>query len=105
MKNRDELKTEYTERREHLSRRLLLRLRFYFVLMLIEFVVVVAEVANGSFAITSALFFGAVGFIIGIILTRRFHLSWDEKTDTMAGSTDVIGATKPRGRLLFTSQF
>jgi hypothetical protein len=92
MKKRDELKVEYKEHREHLNRRLLLRLRFYFFLMLIEFVVIVVEVVNGSFALTSALFFGAVGLVIGIILTRRFRLSWDEKTNTVAGSTDVIGA-------------
>jgi len=92
MKNRDEIKTEYKERREHLDRRLLLRLRFYLVLMLIEFAVIAVELLNGSFALTSALFFAAVGLIIGIILTRRFQLSWDEKTNTVAGSTDVIGA-------------
>ncbi len=73
MKNRDEIKTEYKERREHLDRRLLLRLRFYFVLMLIEFAVIAVELLNGSFAFTSALFFAAVGLIIGIILTRRFQ--------------------------------
>ena len=92
MKNRDEIKTEYQERREHLDRRLLLRLRFYFVLMLIEFAVIAVELLNGSFALTSALFFAAVGLIIGIILTRRFQLSWDEKMNTVVGSTDVIGA-------------
>ncbi len=60
--------------------------------MLVEFVFVVFEVATGGFAITSALLFGALGFIIGIIMGRRFRLSWDEKTNTVAGSTDVIGA-------------
>jgi hypothetical protein len=96
MKNRDEIKTEYKERREHLDRRLLLRLRFYLVLMLIEFAVIAVELLNGSFALTSALFFAAVGLIIGIILTRRFHLSWDEKMNTVVGSTDLIFVfTKP----------
>jgi heme/copper-type cytochrome/quinol oxidase subunit 4 len=91
MTKRDELKSEYTERREHIDRRLLLRLRAYFILMLIEFAIIVYEVLLGSVALTSALFFGAVGLIIGIIMTRRFHLSWDEKTNTVAGSTDAIG--------------
>jgi heme/copper-type cytochrome/quinol oxidase subunit 4 len=92
MKNKDEPKSEYKERREHLDRRLLLRLRFYFILMLIEFAIIVYEVLLGGVALTSTLFFGAVGLIIGIIMARRFHLGWDEKTNTVAGSTDVIGA-------------
>ena len=95
MKKRDEPKSEYKEHREHVTeqvaRRLLLQLRFHFILMLIEFVVIVVEVLNGSFALTSAIFVGAVGLVIGI-LTRRHRLSWDERTNTVAGSTDVIEA-------------
>ena len=60
--------------------------------MLTEFVVIVVEALNGSVALTSVLFFGAIGLVIGIILTRRFRLSWDERTNTVVGSTDVIGA-------------
>ncbi len=92
MAKRDVLKDQYKERREHVDRRLLMRLRFYFIAMLIAFVVIVFEVSNGSFAIATALIFIAVGLAVGIILTRRFHLSWDEKTNTVVGSTDVIGA-------------
>jgi cation transport ATPase len=92
MKKNNGLKNEYKERREHVNRRLLLRLRFYFILMLLEFAVIGFEVLNGSFAPTTALIFVAAGLVVGIILTRRFHLSWDEKTYTVVGSTDVIGA-------------
>ncbi len=92
MKKRDELKSEYVERREHVDRHLLIRLRFYFLVMLITFAVIVFEVLNGSFAPAPAVVFVVVGLAVGIILTRRFHLSWDEKTNTVVGSTDVIGA-------------
>ncbi len=82
----------YILSREYVARSLLIRLRFYFALMLIEFGVLAFEVLNGGFTLSRALFFVAVGLVIGVILSRRYRLSWDEKTNTVAGSTDLIGA-------------
>ena len=84
-------RSRYVER-EYVDRRLLLHLGLYFIVMLVTLAVVLVEVLNGSFAPVTALVCVAVGLVIGVVLTRRFHLSLDERTDTVVGTTDVIGA-------------
>jgi hypothetical protein len=56
------------------------------------FAAIVIEVLAGRFGIAFALIGVCVGLVIGIIVSRRYHISWDEETNNVIGRTDLIGA-------------
>jgi hypothetical protein len=53
---------------------------------------IVVEVLAGRFGLAYALIGVCVGLVIGIIVSRSRHLSWDEETNSVIGRIDWIGA-------------
>ncbi len=81
-----------TQDQSHVEKRLILRLRLYFIVMLVIFATIAFEVLDGNFAPTYAVIGGVVGLGVGVIVSRRFHLSWDAQTNNVIANTDLIGA-------------
>ena len=46
----------------------------------------------GRFGLALALIGVCIGLVVGIIVSRSRHLSWDEETSTVIGRIDWIGA-------------
>lgn len=85
MKKRKESKTQ------NIDRRLINRLRFYLLVIVVLLVVIVLEVVIGNFSIIFAFVGIIIGLIIGVIVSRIYNLSWDEETNNVVGNIDLIG--------------
>jgi hypothetical protein len=77
---------------ELIDPRLIKRLRIYVSIMVIMLLVIVFDILMGSFSIAWALGGIMVGLGVGIIVSRMYHLSWDEDTNNVIGRIDWIGA-------------
>jgi hypothetical protein len=95
MKKRDESK------RQKIDKRLISRLRFYLVVMIIMIAVIVIEVLRGVFDIQWALLGIIIGLIVGIIVARVYSLNWDEETNIVIGEIDRIGVVILVAYLIF----
>ncbi len=85
-------KREEQPKRQYIEDRLIRRLRLYFIVTLVIFFAIVIEVFEGRFGLTLALIGVCIGLVVGIIVSRSRHLSWDEETNTVVGRIDWIGA-------------
>jgi len=79
-------------KRQYIEDRLIRRLRIYLIVTLIIFATIVTEVLEGRFGLALALEGLLIGLVVGIIVSRSRHLSWDEETNTVIGRVDWIGA-------------
>ena len=77
---------------QHVDRRLIRALRIYVIVMLVMLIIIVLEVLQGKFNILLTFVGIMVGFLIGTIVSRVYHLSWDEETNNVIGRIDWIGA-------------
>lgn len=77
---------------EFVDDRLIKRLRIYLIIMVIMLIVVFFEVAMGIFSISWALGSILIGFGVGVLISRIYHLSWDDETSHVIGQMDKIGA-------------
>ena len=77
---------------EYIDDRLIKRLRIYMIIMGIMLVVIIFEILMGSFSIAWALGGIMVGLGVGVLISRMYHLSWDEETNDVIGRIDWIGA-------------
>jgi hypothetical protein len=79
-------------KRQYIEARLIRKLRIYLIVMFVVFAAIVIEVLEGRFGIQWALIGVLIGFVIGIIVSRSYHLSWDVETHSVIGRIDWIGA-------------
>ena len=79
-------------KRQHVEDRLIRRLRYYLIVSLVIFAAIIIEVLEGRFGLALALTGVLIGLVVGIIVSRSRHLSWDEETNTVIGRIDWIGA-------------
>jgi len=77
---------------QYIDQRLIKRLRIYIIIALIMLAVVTFEVLKGTFSIQFAIGGILIGLGIGTIISRMYHLSWDEETNNVIGRIDWIGA-------------
>lgn len=78
--------------KQFLDKHLYSRLR---VLIFISIALVIAtlyEVTVAGFSILIALSCLIFGFLVGIIVSRMYHLSWDDDKDQVISNMDWIGA-------------
>ncbi len=54
--------------------------------------VIIYEVTQQHFNIQLAIVGLLTGFIVGILMSRRYRLTWDEETSKVIGRMDLIGA-------------
>jgi hypothetical protein len=76
---------------KHLDPRLIKRLRIYTLIMVFMLLVIIYEVIAGTFSVPWALGGILIGLGIGTLVSRMYHLSWDEKTSNVIGQIDWIG--------------
>ncbi len=76
----------------HVDLRLKKRLETYLVFILIMVVVIIYEVFTGVFMVSWAIGGILIGFGVGILASRMYHLSWDDETNMVIGHIDKIGA-------------
>lgn len=77
---------------QFVEQRLIKRLRTYFLIIFIMLVVVIFEVLTGVFKISWAIGGILIGFGVGILASRMYHLSWDDETNLVISHIDKIGA-------------
>jgi hypothetical protein len=77
---------------QYLEQRLIKRLRIYTIISLLMLAVIVFEVLKGTFSIPLVMLGILIGLGIGTIVSRMYHLSWDEETNNVMGRIDWIGA-------------
>lgn len=77
---------------QYLDRRLIRRLRIYTIISLFMLAVILFEVLKGTFSIPLVILGIIIGLGIGTIVSRMYHLSWDEETNNVMGRIDWIGA-------------
>ncbi|HOI41282.1 MAG TPA: hypothetical protein PL168_11165 [Methanobacterium sp.] len=76
----------------HVDLRLKKRLQTYLVFILIMVAVIIYEVFTGVFMVSWAIGGILIGFGVGILASRMYHLSWDDETNLVIGHIDKIGA-------------
>ena len=77
---------------QFVEQRLIKRLRTYFLIIFIMLVVVIFDVLTGVFKISWAIGGILIGFGVGILASRMYHLSWDDETNLVISHIDKIGA-------------
>jgi hypothetical protein len=77
--------------REHLDRRLVMQLRLFCAIFLVISGLIIVAVIRQTIEIKFA--FGGIltGLVIGIVLSRMHHLTWDEQAAKVVGQIDWIG--------------
>jgi hypothetical protein len=85
-------KREEQPKSQYIEDRLIRRLRLYLIVTLTLSAVIVVEVLAGRFGLALALIGFCIGFVVGIIVSRSYHLSWDVETNNVIGRIDWIGA-------------
>jgi hypothetical protein len=85
-------KTKESVAVQYVDKRLLKRLRIYILIMIIMLVVIIGEVLMGTYQISWAIGGILIGFGVGILVSRMYHLSWDKETSHVIGQIDWIGA-------------
>jgi len=83
------------------DRRLKKRLQNYFIFILIMLAIIVYEVFTGVFMVSWAIGGIVIGFGVGILASRMYHLSWDDETNMVIGHIDKIGAVILIAYLIF----
>ncbi|MDP3067011.1 MAG: hypothetical protein Q8N08_09775 [Methanobacteriaceae archaeon] len=69
--------------------------------MLVLLAVIIFEVVQSRFSIQLAIGGISIGLVVGIIVSRTYHLSWDEETNKVIGQIDWIGAVILVSYLIF----
>jgi hypothetical protein len=78
--------------RQYIEPRIIMRLRIYTAVMIIMLAVIAFEVLQHTFTISLAACGIIIGLVIGTLVSRMYHLSWDEETSHVIGRIDRIGA-------------
>lgn len=77
--------------RENLSRRLLFRLRVFVVIWLATVLVIAINVFRFDVSIGPVVTGILLGLVIGIIVSRKYRLSWDEESAQVIAQVDWVG--------------
>lgn len=78
--------------RKHVTRKLRLMVRIYFVISVILVAVVVFDIVRDDINIFFPILAGLIGIGIGLIVARIYHISWDHGAKKVISRFDEIGA-------------
>ena len=78
--------------KQYLDKRLITRIRIYVIVMLVMLIIIAFEVIQSTFTIPMAIGGILIGLGVGTIVSRMYHLSWDDETSNVIGRIDWIGA-------------
>lgn len=79
------------EHRHHLDKKLLFRLRIYFIISLILVGVVIYEILSNNVSISLAFIGLILGTLIGVVVARMFLISWDKDAKKVISRLDILG--------------
>ena len=82
---------KYQPVRKHIDRRLIVRVKFFCITCLVMFGVIVAEVLRHKIGIGLAVEGIVIGLVIGVVVSRMYHVSWDEQTTKVVAQIDWFG--------------
>ena len=77
---------------KYIDRRLFTRIRLLLLLSLILLVAGAYEILKSTYILPYAVIGLILGYLVGIVVSRMFHLSWDEESDQVISNMDWIGA-------------
>ena len=84
--------TQENPLRKYLSKKVFNRLRVLTIISIVLLVATVYEMVVNDFNIIYALTSIIFGICVGIIVSRMYHLSWDDETNQVISNMDWIGA-------------
>jgi cytochrome c oxidase subunit IV len=76
---------------KHVHKNLQRRLRLFFIISAIMFLLALFDVYNGTLTIGIALISIVIGSVVGFISSRIFHLSWEKDGEVVVGRIDTVG--------------
>jgi hypothetical protein len=77
--------------RKHMDKKLLFRLRIYFVISIVLLGIVLFEVLSGRVSYLLAIIGLIIGVTIGVVAARMFLLSWHYDAKKVISQLDTIG--------------
>lgn len=86
----------------HIDKKLVFRLRIYFILSLIMIGIVLFEIFSGRLNIILAFTGLLFGILVGVITARMFILSWDKDAEQVISKLDYVGGIILIAYLIFS---
>jgi hypothetical protein len=77
--------------RQFVERKLVIRLRIFFVVLILLVGVIIYEMSNDYIANSRATLAFFSGILIGVVFTRRKKIFWEEETSRVIARMDRIG--------------
>lgn len=77
--------------KKHLDKKLLFRLRMYFIISIVLLGIVLFEVLSGRVSFLLAMIGFIIGITIGVAAARMFLLSWHHDAKKVISQLDIIG--------------
>jgi hypothetical protein len=77
--------------RQFVERKLVVRLRIFFAVLVLLLVIIVYEIGNNYIQAGKAMLAFLSGILIGIVFTRRKKIFWEEETSRVIARMDRIG--------------
>jgi len=96
------MKRNESSESQYIDPRIIKRLRIYMIIAMVILFVIIFEVSQGIFNVLLTIAGVFVGMMIGIIVSRMFHISWDEESNIVISNIDWIGAVILVFYIIFT---
>jgi hypothetical protein len=84
---------EQNNLRDKVHKRIRIRLIIYFVVSILVLAISIFHIVKDNANWLAALVGLVIGFFLGLIVSRAFKLSWNEKAAQITSSFDAIGIT------------
>jgi hypothetical protein len=77
--------------RQFVERKLVLRLRIFFVVLILLLGIIIYEVSTGYIPLIKAMAGFSIGILTGVVFSRRKKIFWEEETSMVIARMDRIG--------------
>lgn len=88
--------------KQHVDKKLSQRMKIFFFISLALIAVVIYEVIITWYNPLFAVWFELLGIVIGILVSRMFHISWDEDEQQVISRMDKLGGIILWSYILFS---
>lgn len=89
------LKKEYRTDKsisQYISKRLIIQMRIFTIIFIVMLGIIIYEIIFWNFSILLTFSGLLLGYVVGLVLSRRYRFNWDEETNKVIGYMDWIGA-------------
>ena len=87
----DDIKNKIELPKENIDKKLLFRVRFFFVIFLVIFGFIVYDVAINIIPLPLASLGVTIGILVGLIIGRIFKIDWYKKNSIVVARIDTVG--------------